>query len=87
MRHTSDELWVVYMKTLHNKSALNAVCEQSEWNALEVTRPGYHTLIQAGIATESEADKIARDRMTATSTCLPKQRSGSLSTLARSVAR
>jgi hypothetical protein len=87
MRHQNEELWVVYMKTLHNKSALNAVCEQSEWNALEVTRPGYHTLIQAGIATESEADKIARDRMTASSECLPKQRSSSFSTLVRSETR
>ncbi|OAI45690.1 hypothetical protein AYO44_12530 [Planctomycetaceae bacterium SCGC AG-212-F19] len=70
-----DELWVVYMMTLHaNKPALNAVCEQSEWDAMELSRPGYHTLIQSGIASESEADKIARQRMTATSPFLPKDR-------------
>jgi hypothetical protein len=47
--------------TLHGKqAAMSAVCEQSEWEALELARPGYHTLVQAGIATESEAEQIAR---------------------------
>ena len=53
--------WVVYLMTLHGKhSGVNAVCEQSEWDALELSRPGYHTLVQAGIASESEAERIAR---------------------------
>lgn len=75
MRPVESESWVVYMKTQHaNKSALNAVCEQSEWDALELSRPGYHTLVQAGIANENEADKIARDRMMASSRFIPKRR-------------
>jgi hypothetical protein len=53
--------WVVYLMTLHGKhSGVNAVCEQSEWDALELSRPGYHTLLQAGIASEGEAERIAR---------------------------
>jgi hypothetical protein len=53
--------WVVYRMTLHGKATgMNAVCEQSEWEAMERDRPGYHTLVRAGIASESEADRIAR---------------------------
>lgn len=75
MRLVKRELWVVYLMTMHsNKPQVNAVCEQSEWDAMEKDRPGYHTLVQAGITSESEADKIARDRMTATAPFLPKRR-------------
>jgi hypothetical protein len=41
---------------------MSAVCEQSEWDALELARPGYHTLVRAGIANEGEAEQIARTR-------------------------
>jgi hypothetical protein len=39
---------------------MNAVCEQSEWDAMELARPGYHTLVKAHIANEAEAEKLAR---------------------------
>ena len=53
--------WVVYQMTIHNKPAgMKAVCEQSEWDAMELARPGYHTLIRAGITTEGEAERVAR---------------------------
>ena len=53
--------WVVYQMTLHGKSlAMNAVCEQDDWDAMEASRPGYHTLIRSGIANEGEAEKLAR---------------------------
>jgi hypothetical protein len=53
--------WVVYLMTLHNKQIqLNAVCEESEWDAMELARPGYHTLVQAGIESEGEAERLAR---------------------------
>lgn len=53
--------WVVYLMTIHKKTARHAaVCEQSEWDAMERTRPGYHELIQAGIATEVLAESLAR---------------------------
>ena len=52
--------WVVYQMTLNKKPSMNAVCEQSDWDAMEVARPGYHTLVQAGIASEAEAEILAR---------------------------
>jgi hypothetical protein len=53
--------WVVYSMTLHGKkNGMNAVCRQEEWEAMERGRPGYHKLIQAGIASEAEAEKLAR---------------------------
>ena len=62
MSQTGESVaWVVYLMTLHGKhSGMNAVCEQSEWDALELARPGYHTLVRAGIASEGEAERIAR---------------------------
>lgn len=53
--------WVVYRMTIHGKpTGMNAVCEQSEWEAMEVAAPGYHTLILAGITNEGEAERLAR---------------------------
>lgn len=53
--------WVVYRMTVHNKpTGMNAVCEQSEWEAMELAAPGYHTLILAGITNEGEAERLAR---------------------------
>lgn len=53
--------YVVYRMTL-SKGAVggNVVCEQREWDALELARPGFHTLVRSGIATEQEAEKLAR---------------------------
>jgi hypothetical protein len=54
-------LWVVYKMTLHGKTnQMNAVCEQSEWEAMELSRPGYHTLVRDHITDEVEAEKLAR---------------------------
>src|SRR4051794_30882352 len=51
--------WVVYLMTLNKQpGGMNAVCEQSEWEEMERARPGYHTLIRAGITTEAEAEKL-----------------------------
>ncbi len=53
--------WVVYKMTLHGKTdGMNAVCEQTEWEAMELARPGYHTLVQSGITNEGEAERLAR---------------------------
>jgi hypothetical protein len=55
------ESWVVYRMTVHNKpTGMNAVCEQAEWEAMERAQPGYHTLVQAGIASEGETERLAR---------------------------
>ena len=61
MKKTNHVSWVVYQMTIHGKeSGMNAVCEQSEWDEMERTRPGYHQLVRAGIPNESEAEKLAR---------------------------
>jgi hypothetical protein len=52
--------WVVYEMRLHNHESRNAVCEQDEWEALELARPGYHKLLHADIASETEAERLAR---------------------------
>jgi hypothetical protein len=54
-------LWVVYKMSLRgNPDGMNAVCEQSEWDALELAKPGQYQLIQKGIASEGEAERLAR---------------------------
>ncbi len=53
--------WVVYRMTLPKQAVSgNVVCEQSEWDAIEKAQPGYHTLIHSGIASEQEAERLAR---------------------------
>ena len=53
--------WVVYLMTIHKRSdKMMAVCEQSEWDAMELSRPGYHQLVRGGILSETEAELIAR---------------------------
>jgi hypothetical protein len=57
----APQTWVVYLMTIHNKSeGQMAVCEQSEWDAMELQRPGYHKLLHANIASETEAELLAR---------------------------
>ena len=62
MRNTNESLlWVVYRMTIHGKvSGVNAVCEQGEWDAMELAHPGHHALVQSGIANEAEAEQLAR---------------------------
>ena len=38
----------------------NAICEQSEWDAMEAAAPGQNRLIRSGIASEGEAERLAR---------------------------
>ena len=53
--------WAVYLMTVPKRvEKIRAVCEQSEWEAMELARPGYHELIRGGIATEVEAETLAR---------------------------
>jgi len=39
---------------------MGAVCEQAEWEAMELAKPGFHTLVRAGITNEGEAERLAR---------------------------
>ena len=75
--------WVVYRMTLHgNAVGGNVVCEQREWEVLEATRPGYHTLLHSGVKTEQEAEKLARGTAGETPPKKPKQKKADAPTLA-----
>jgi len=62
MRKTEEVVsWVVYHMSVHGKpTGMNAVCDQDEWDSMETVQPGYHTLIRGGIASEAEAERLAR---------------------------
>jgi hypothetical protein len=58
---TQQRSWVVYQLIIPgNPKAMRAVCEQREWEALQNAQPAGVTLLQAGIASEAEAEKLAR---------------------------
>ena len=54
------DLWVVYLMSGKKMEGMRAVCLQSEWDAMEIAKPGGHQLIQDGIASEGEAELLAR---------------------------
>jgi hypothetical protein len=61
MRTQEIGSWVVYQMTLKGKpSTMNAICEQAEWDAMELDRPGHHVLIRKGITNEGQAEQLAR---------------------------
>jgi hypothetical protein len=64
MRRTNNGPWVVYRLTYRGQPTANhVVCEQAEWDALEVAQPGVHTLIMGGFTNEGEAERHARASM------------------------
>ena len=42
------------------ESSKRRCCTKSEWDAMELARPGYHTLIRESIMDENQAERIAR---------------------------
>jgi hypothetical protein len=73
MREKNVVSWVVYKMTVLGQAAgANAVCEQSEWDEMEQARPGYHTLVRAGIANEGEAERVAREAPGGTTLITPR---------------
>ena len=53
--------WVVYRQVIRGvPEGINAVCEQAEWEAMQLAKPGQQQLIQTGIANEGEAERLAR---------------------------
>ena len=62
MRKSGEPVtWVVYQLLLDKKpEAMNVVCEQREWDAMELARPGHYKLVRAGITNEAEAERLAR---------------------------
>lgn len=78
MKMTEQSIsWVVYRMTIHGKpTQMNAVCEQKEWEAMELAQPGRHTLVQAGISNEGEAERLARSRPVDGNTTKPPNHRG-----------
>ena len=60
MMSEKAETWVVYSMTGKKTNGMRAICEKTEWDEMERARPGMYHLIQEGIATESEAELLAR---------------------------
>lgn len=57
----SDGLWVVYQSPVKGRpEGLASVCGQREWDEMAAARPGYFTLVRAGIVNEGEAERLAR---------------------------
>lgn len=62
-RRQKPVTWVVYRRaTTHKRkrSESNAVCEQSEWDAMERAEPGVRALVRAGFEHEADAERHAR---------------------------
>lgn len=61
MRQIDKCLWVVYRMNINGKPIeASAVCEQAAWDAMERAQPGHRILVQAGITSEGEAERLAR---------------------------
>ena len=61
MRARKVESWVVYQMPVKGKeTCMNAVCETRDWEALQAAQPGVMTLVRSGIASEGEAERLAR---------------------------
>jgi hypothetical protein len=61
MRHKKPVVWAVYSFPMKGSpDGMRAVCEQGEWEVMDRAKPGFYTLIQAGIANEGEAERLAR---------------------------
>jgi hypothetical protein len=56
MRNTEKCIsWVVYRMTLRGKTTeMRVVCEQQEWDAMELAQPGQYTLVLEGIRNEGK---------------------------------
>jgi hypothetical protein len=53
--------WVVYSQFVHGQEgAVSAVCEQEEWDALEIDQSNRRALVRSGITSEAEAERLAR---------------------------
>jgi hypothetical protein len=66
MMSEKAETWVVYLMTGKKTHGMKAVCGKTEWDAMELAKPGLHSLVQGGIATETEAELLARGESGAT---------------------
>jgi hypothetical protein len=53
--------WVVYVKAVVGTAeGIRVICDQSEWDALDRSKPGEFTLVRERITSEGEAERLAR---------------------------
>jgi hypothetical protein len=52
--------WVVYEKQVPGKPKVTIICEQPEWEELTLAQRSDCVLVRAGIASEGEAEQLAR---------------------------
>jgi hypothetical protein len=52
--------WVVYEKQVPGKPKMTLLCDQAEWDEMELVQPSYNVIIRAGIVNEGEAERLAR---------------------------
>jgi hypothetical protein len=53
--------WVIYKSRHAGEHGPNAVCDQAEWDAMELADPKAQTLLRCGIASEAQAEALARE--------------------------
>ncbi|MBI3865622.1 MAG: hypothetical protein HY290_27430 [Planctomycetia bacterium] len=56
----TTETWVVFQALQGAQSGIRSICTESEWTDILARKPGVNQLVQAGIASETEAEKLAR---------------------------
>lgn len=54
------ESWVVFQALQGDQSGIRSVCTESEWVDIVARKPGLNQLVRADIASETEAEKLAR---------------------------
>jgi hypothetical protein len=65
MRIAEPTEWVVYRAAVIGKlGGHNATCSQQEWETMERSQAGMHTLIREKIPSESQAEQLARSLQT-----------------------
>jgi hypothetical protein len=63
MRPVIVETWAVYHKPMRGcPDGLRAICSQDEWEAMDRIQPNACTLIQGDMASEGEAERLARGK-------------------------
>jgi hypothetical protein len=63
MRRVLVGEWAVYLMPVKGSTeGLRGVCPQDEWEELDRAKPGVYTLIQGHMASEGQAEQLARGR-------------------------
>jgi hypothetical protein len=67
-----ESFWVIFDFNEEPRGG-KAVCRQSEWERMQRWQPGRHHLIQTGIRSEAEAEKLIWEQGAASAKNAPKK--------------